>query len=99
MKWLVWPLETALAISGMGESSETKPAAEKAPTQTSEQEKATKIKKEVAKRGVGEKVRARFRDGHELKGYITRIEEDSFELQTDPETLDPLPPKERLITI
>jgi len=41
----------------------------------------------VDKRGVGEKVRVRvkFRDGHELKGYITRIEEDSFELQTDPD--------------
>jgi len=101
MKWLAWPLAMALAISDMSESFETKAPAENAPAQTSEQKKATKIKAEVAKRGVGEKVRVRvkFREGHELEGYITRIEEDSFELQTDPDKLDPLPPKERLITI
>ena len=101
MKWLAWPLATALAISGMSESLETKAPAENAPAQTPEQKKAAKIKAEVAKRGVGEKarVRVKFRDGHELKGYITRIEEDSFDLQTDPDNLDSLPAKDRLITI
>ena len=70
MKWLAWPLATALAISGMSESLETKAPAENAPAQTPEQKKAAKIKAEVAKRGVGEKarVRVKFRDGHELKG-------------------------------
>lgn len=100
MKCLAWPLALALAISGMSESLETK-GPENLAAQTSEQKKAAKIKTEVAKRGVGEKarVRVKFRDGHELKGCITRIEEDSFELQTDPDKLDPLPPQERLITI
>jgi hypothetical protein len=101
MKWLAWPLATALAISGMSESLETKAPAENAPAQTPEQKKAAKIKAEVAKRGVGEKarVRVKFRDGHELKGYITRIEEDSFGLQKDSDKLDPLPAKERLLSI
>lgn len=101
MKWLTWPLAMALAISGMSESFATKAPAENASAQKPEQKKAAKIKAEVAKRGVSEKVRVRvkFRDGHELKGYINRIEEDSFQLQTDPDQLDPLPPKERLITI
>jgi hypothetical protein len=101
MKWLAWPLATALAMSGMSESLETKAPAENAPAHTPEQKKAVKIKAEAAKRGVGEKarVRVKFREGHELKGYITRIEEDSFELRTDPDKLDPLPAKERLLAV
>jgi hypothetical protein len=101
MKWLAWPLAMALAISGMSEGLETQAPTENATAQTPEQKKDAKIKAEVAKRGVGEeaRVRVKFRDGHELKGYITRIEEDSFELQTDPDTLDPLPAKDRLTTI
>jgi hypothetical protein len=101
MKWLAWPLAMALAISGMGESLASQAPAENATAQTPEQRKAAKIKAEVAKRSVGEKarVRVKLRDGLERKGYITRIEEDSFELQTDPDKLDPLPAKDRLITI
>jgi len=101
MKWLAWPLATALAISGVSKSLQTKTPVENAAAQTAEQKKAAKTKAEVVKRGVGEKVRVRvkFRDGHEIKGYIARIEEDSFELQMDPDKLDPLPLKERLITI
>lgn len=101
MKWLAWPPATALAITGMRESLDTKAPAENAPAQTPQQKKAVKIKAEVAKRGVSEKarVRVKFREGHELKGYITRIEEDSFELQTEPDKLDPLPAKERLLAI
>jgi len=101
MKWLTWPLVMALAVSVMNEGLETKAYAENARAQAPDQKKAAKIKAEVVKRGVGEKsrVRVKFRDGHERKGYITRIEEDSFELQTDPDKLDPLPAKERLITI
>ena len=101
MKWLAWPLAVALAISCTNSASEGQVSAESVTAQTPEQKKAAKIKAEVARRGVGDKarVRVKFRDGHELKGYITRIEEDSFELQTDPDKLDPLPPPERLITI
>jgi len=99
MKWTVWLLAVTLAISGLSEGFEPKTQAENARAQTSEQKKAAKIKAEVAKRAVGEKVRVKFRDGHELKGQITRIEEVSFELQIDPDNLDPLPGKQRPITI
>jgi len=101
MKWLVWPLAVALAISGTNSALEAQVPAESGTAQTPEQKKAAKIKAEVARRGVGEKARVRVkrRDGHQLKGYITRIEEDSFDLQTDPDNLDSLPAKDRLITI
>jgi hypothetical protein len=101
MRWLAWPLAMALAMSGINEGLETQAPAENATAQTPEQRKAAKVKAEVAKRGVGEKARVqvKLRDGHELKGYISRIEDDSFELQTDPGTLDPLPAKDRLLTI
>jgi hypothetical protein len=99
MKWLAWPLAMTLAISGVSESFEAKKPAENAMAQASELKKTAKIKAEVAKRAVGGKVRIKFRDGHELKGHITRIEEDSFELQIDPDKLDPLPGKQRPITI
>jgi len=99
MKWLAWPLAMALTIGGMSESLRTTGPAETATAQTTEQEKAAKIKAEVAKRAVGEKIRVKLRDGHELKGHITRIEEDSFELQMDPDKLDPLPGEQRPITI
>ena len=101
MKWMAWPLAVALAMSSTNSALEAQVSAESGTAQTPEQKKTAKIKAEVAKRGVGEKARVRVkrRDGHELKGYITRIEEDSFELQTDPDNLDSLPAKDRLITI
>ena len=48
---------------------------------------AEKVKMEVQKRGVGEKsrVRIRLRDRTEVKGYITQIEETSFQV-TDNKT-------------
>ena len=101
MKWLAWPLAVALAINGTNSGLEAQVSTESGTAQTPEQKKAAKIKAEVARRGVGEKARVRVkrRDGHQLKGYITRIEEDSFDLQTDPDNLDSLPAKDRLITI
>jgi len=53
-------------------------------------EKAARAKVEVTKRGVGEKskVRVKLRDRHELKGHITRIDENSFQIQMDPDWLD-----------
>lgn len=99
MKWLIWPLAMTLAINGICERVEAQATAENATAQTSEQKKAARIKAEVAKRGVGGKVRVKFRDGHEIKGHITLIEEDSFELQMDPDKLDPLPGKQRAIII
>ena len=53
--------------------------------QTKESRQAAKAKAEVQKRGVGEKSRVRviLHDGSELRGYISKIEADSFSL-TDP---------------
>jgi len=101
MKWLAWPLAVALAMSSTSSALKAQVSAESGTAQTPEQKKAAKIKAEVAKWGVGEKARVRVkcRDGHKLKGFITRIEENSFELQTDADNLDPLPAKDRLISI
>ena len=41
----------------------------------------------------------KLRDGLELKGYITRIDTDSFEVMTDPLPPDSPPAKDRLITV
>jgi len=64
-------------------------------------DKAAKAKAEVTRRGTGEKskVRVKLRDKHEWKGHITQIDDDSFELQIDPDWLDTLPIKDRRVTI
>ena len=51
-------------------------------TQTIETTQATHIKAEVEKRGTGEKsrVRVRFRNKPEVKGYISKIEDSSFDV-------------------
>ncbi len=51
-------------------------------TQTKEASQAARIKAEVQKRGVGEKsrVRVRLRNKAEVKGYISKIEDTSFEV-------------------
>ena len=69
--------------------------------QRAEQMKAAKIKAEVVRRGVGPKarVRVKLRDKHELKGHITQIEEDSFEVLVDQDELDAQTVQSRLITI
>lgn len=55
------------------------------PTQIKQARQAAKVKAEVQRRGVGERSRVRvtLHDGSELKGYINKIEADSFRL-TDP---------------
>ena len=59
--------------------------ADSASTQTKQARQAAKARAEVQKRGVGEKSRVRvtLRDGSELKGYISKIDDGSFSL-TDP---------------
>ena len=101
MKWLAWPLAITVAVSSStaGEAMHAQSAGSL--VQTPMQKKADKIRAEVMRRGVGEKsrVRVKLRDGLKLKGFITRIEEDSFEVQTDPDGLDAPPAKDRLITV
>lgn len=52
------------------------------PEQASESKQAIKAKAEVHKRGVGEqsRVRVELRDGREIRGYISKIEDASFEV-------------------
>ena len=59
--------------------------ADSAAAQSKQARQAAKAKFEVQRRGVGEKSRVRvtLHDGSELKGYISKIEDDSFSL-TDP---------------
>jgi hypothetical protein len=69
--------------------------------ESSEQRKVAKVKAEVARRGVGEKarVRVKLRDKHELKGRITQIDDDSFQLLVDQDGVDAQSAQSRLITI
>jgi len=50
--------------------------------QTGDAKQAAKAKAEVQKRGVGERSRVRvsLRDGTEVKGYISKVEENSFDV-------------------
>ena len=56
-------------------------------TQTQEAKQATKVKAEVQKRGIGEKsrVKVELRNKEEVKGYISKIEDASFDM-TDKNT-------------
>ena len=56
-------------------------------TQTGEASQATKIKTGVQRRGIGEKsrVKVKLRNKAEVKGYISRIEDASFDV-TDKST-------------
>ena len=51
-------------------------------TQTQEASQAAKVKAEVQKRGAGEKsrVKVRLRNKEEVKGYISKIEDASFDV-------------------
>jgi len=55
--------------------------------QTQEASQATKLKAAVQKRGIGEKsrVKVRLRNKTEVKGYISKTEDASFDV-TDPTT-------------
>jgi hypothetical protein len=64
--------------------------------------KAIRARAEVTRRAVGEKSRVRVKMRRyklELKGYITQIDEDSFQLQIGPDRLETDNAKERLVTI
>jgi hypothetical protein len=62
-------------------------AADAQPAKTEDGSQAAKIKATLQKRGVGEKskVKVRLRTKEEVKGYISRIEDTSFNL-TDSKT-------------
>ncbi|MBZ5723227.1 MAG: hypothetical protein LAO03_23055 [Acidobacteriia bacterium] len=82
MKTIALLLIAILALNGSGFSLQTSPPSAGPQTQTSEAKQAAKAKAEVQKRGIGEqsRVRVRMRDGTEVKGYINKVEENSFEV-------------------
>src|SRR6266700_6094511 len=51
-------------------------------TQAQEASRSAKVKAEVQRRGIGEKsrVRVRLRNKEEVKGYISKIEDASFDV-------------------
>jgi hypothetical protein len=71
------------------------------PVGSSEQTKAARAKAEVTRRGAGAKarVRVKLRDKHEVKGHITQIADDSFQVLADQDGPDAQSAQERLITI
>jgi hypothetical protein len=82
VKTIALLLIVVVALDGMEFALETTPASAGSQTKTSEARQDAKAKAEVQKRGVGEKSRVRvsLRDGTEVKGYISKIEENSFEV-------------------
>jgi hypothetical protein len=94
-------LAIALAFNGAGSTLHAQEPPENDPVQSAEQMRAAKVKADVTRRGVGHKagVRVRLRGKHELKGHITRIDEDSFQMLVDQGGLDAQSAQDRLITI
>jgi hypothetical protein len=82
MKTIALLLIAILALNGSGFAFQTSPPSAGSQTQTGEAKQAAKAKAEVQKRGVGEqsRVRVSLRDGTEVKGYISKVEENSFEV-------------------
>jgi hypothetical protein len=100
MKFLALVLAVAMAFNGSGLAQQAIELPESYPMQVLDK-KAAQAKAEVTERGVGEKtkVRVKLRDKHELKGHITRIDKDSFQIQIDPNWLDEPTLKGSLITL
>jgi small nuclear ribonucleoprotein (snRNP)-like protein len=94
-------LVIVLAFNSVGPAQQALEPPKNDPLESAEQLKATKTKAEVTRRGVGHKarVRVKLRDKHELKGRITQIDEDSFQVLVDQDGLDTQSAQARLITI
>lgn len=82
MKTIALLLITVLALNGSEFALQTSPPSAGSQRQTDEAKQSAKAKAEVQKRGVGEqsRVRVSLRDGTEVKGYISKVEENSFEV-------------------
>lgn len=101
MKVSALVLAVALVFNSTCSALQTLEPTENVTVQTPEQKEAARAKAEVTRRGVGTKsrVRVKLRDKHELKGHITQIGEDSFQLQLEPGWLDSQDTKDELISI
>src|SRR5215470_9846613 len=82
MKSLSLILALILGFQGVAAAGEMMPVSVGEEGQTQESGQAATIKAEVQKRGSGEnsRVRVNLRSGAELKGYISKIDERSFEV-------------------
>jgi hypothetical protein len=94
-------LAIVLALDNLSPALQAVEPPENESLQSAEQRKVAKVKAEVTKRGVGRQagVRVRLRGKHELKGHITQIDEDSFQMLVDQGGLDAQSAQDRLITI
>ena len=85
---ICWCLIVIIPLSAWSQSQPMQPAGvEEHKEKLSKEERASKIKAQIQKRGTGEKatVKITLRDRTEVKGYISQIDADSFQL-TDKKT-------------
>ncbi|MBZ5665977.1 MAG: hypothetical protein LAO30_15350 [Acidobacteriia bacterium] len=82
IKQIALLLIAVLSMNGSGFSLQTDPPSPASQLQTGEAKQAANARAEVKKRGVGEqsRVRVNLRDGTEVKGYISKVEENAFEV-------------------
>ena len=80
MKVISFSLAVVLLLQGLVYSQDLQPAVEQPPA--SNLQLAEKARMDVQKRGVGEKSRVtvRLRDRTEVKGYISQVEADTFQV-------------------
>ena len=85
MKIISFSLAVVMVLHGLAYSQDLVPGVDQ--SLASNPQLAEKARMEIQKRGVGEKsrVRIRLRDRTEVKGYISQIEETSFQV-TDNKT-------------
>ena len=83
MNIMAWLLIAVLAVNPNEVALQNNPPPSSVQTSAAAAEQATeKVKTEVQKRGTGEQARVRvtLRDGTRIKGYINRIDQNSFEV-------------------
>jgi hypothetical protein len=80
MKAISLLLIAALTLNGSRSASQTLEPPPASVAQADGTLQAARAKAEVQRRGIGEKsrVRVKLRDGTEVKGYISKVEENSF---------------------
>ena len=80
-------LTASVSLSVWSQSPAPQTGVPTAETRLLETEQSGKIRQQVAKRGAGEqsKVRIKLKDGTEVKGYISQVNADSFQV-TDKKT-------------
>jgi hypothetical protein len=80
MKVISFSLAVVLLLQGLVYSQDLQPAVEQPPA--SNPQLVEKARMEIQKRGLGEKSRVtvRLRDRTEVKGYISQIEADTFQV-------------------